>query len=102
LLAGCIGSASGSASGSGTILKMVVQVGMLLTLLFTANGGSPRMRGAEVGFPGGFGTNCAQRDELLQILLLAGRAFRCGRRMQHQVFELMSALPAFVFKDWHE
>ena len=98
MLAGCIGSPS----GSGAILKMVVQMSVLLTLPFIADGRSLRMRGAEVGLPGAFGTNCAQRDELFQILLLAGGALRCRRRMQHQVLELMSALPAFVFKDRHK
>jgi hypothetical protein len=50
LLAACIGGAG----GSGTILKMIMEVSVLLALFFFADGGSPRMRGIEVGLPGGF------------------------------------------------
>jgi hypothetical protein len=81
---------------------MFVQIRVLLSLSVTADGRSLRMRGTEIRLPCGFRTNRAQRDELLQILVPAGRAFRRGRRMQHQILEPVSALPAFVFKDWHE
>ena len=75
---------------------------MLLSLFFVANGGSLGMRGAQVSLPTGFRADRAQRNLLLQILLMAGWALRGGRRVQHQVLELMPALPALIFKDWHE
>ena len=60
------------------------------------------MRGTQVCLPGRFRADRAQRDLLLQIALLAGGTFRRRRRVQHQVLEPVSAVPAFVFKDRHE
>ena len=87
---------------AGTILEVFMQIGVLLSLFLVADGGCLGMRGAQVSFPTGFRADRAQRNLLLQVLLLAGWALRGGRRVQHQVLELMPALPAFVFKDWHE
>jgi hypothetical protein len=87
---------------AGTILKVLMQIGVLLPLFLVADAGSLGMRGAQVSLPAGFRTDCAQRNLLLQILFMAGWALRGGRRVQHQILELMPALPAFIFKDWHE
>lgn len=88
--------------GAGTILKVFMQIGVLLSLFLVAYGGSLGMRGAQVSLPTSFRAHRAQRNLLLQILLMAGWALRGWRRVQHQVLELMPTLPAFVFKDWHE
>ncbi|MGA2882040.1 MAG: hypothetical protein ABSG13_24065 [Bryobacteraceae bacterium] len=50
LLAGCIGSIR----GGGTILEVLVEMGVLLALFLAADGGSLRMRGIQVCLPGGF------------------------------------------------
>ena len=88
--------------GARTILKVFMQIGVLLSLFLVADGGSLSMRGAQASLPTGFRADCTQRNLLLQILLMAGWALRSVRRVQHQVLEPMPALPAFVFKDWHE
>ena len=88
--------------GARTILKVFMQIGVLLSLFLVADGGSFGVRGAQVSLPTRFRADRAQRNALFQILLMADWALCSGRRVQHQVLELMPALPAFVFKDWHE
>ncbi len=87
---------------AGTILKVFMQIGVVLSLFLVADGGRLSMRDAQVRLPTSFRADRAKRNLLLHILLMAGWALRRGRRVQHQVLELMPALPAFVFKDWHK
>jgi hypothetical protein len=102
LVMGCIRRLCGRLRGAGTILKVFMQIGVLLSLFLVANGGSLGMGGAQVRLATGIRADRAQRNLLLQVLLMAGWALRGGRRVQHQPLELVPALPAFVFKDWHE
>ena len=62
------------------ILEMLVQVLMVFVLFILAHGGGPFLRRLQIGLPRRFRTDRAQGDELLQILLVARRAFRRGGR----------------------
>jgi hypothetical protein len=84
------------------VLEMLMDVRMFLTVLFATNGGGFAVRRTEIRFPGGFRTHCAQRNQLLQVVCPARRAFGGWRRMQHKVFKPVSTLPALVFVDGHE
>ena len=54
LVARCIGSGLIARRGAGSILEVLVQMGVLLALLLTTHGRSFGMRGAQVGQPRGF------------------------------------------------
>src|SRR5579863_97343 len=81
---------------------MLVQVLVVLMLLVSADDVGPFARGAEIGLPSCFRTYGAQRDQLLQIFLIARGALRGGSRRENQVLKTMSAAPALVFIDRHE
>ena len=87
---------------SGLIFEVLMQVRVGLVRFLPADGSCFAVGGAEVCLLRRFRTDGAEGDELLQIFLLAGRAFRRRGRMQDKVFKAMSTLPAFVFKDWHK
>jgi hypothetical protein len=80
---------------------MLVQILMLVALLVFVGPGGFLMSGAVVGFSCIFGSHSAKRNQLSEILLMAGRAFSSGGRREEQVLKTVAALPAEVFIDWH-
>lgn len=80
---------------------MLVQVMMLVLLLVFVCLDGFLTCGAVVGFPGIFRAHGAERDQLSEIRLVAGRAFRGGGRRENQVLKTVAALPAEIFIDRH-
>lgn len=81
---------------------MFVQMGVLLPSSVVACRGRPDVGGIQIGLPGCFRTQAAQRDELLEIFGVAARTLGRGRRVPDQKFELRSALSAPEVEDGHE
>jgi hypothetical protein len=83
------------------LIVVIVDRFVFLVLLILINFGGNLPGGFQMGLLRRFGTDGAQRNQLIKFYGFTLRTLRRRRRGQNEIFEVVPAFPAFIFINGH-